>query len=90
MLRRLFPSIVLEGKHGRYRSFFRIRFAAGAALAMACDTACQIDESLEYRFMLRYIPDNRTGRGSRWAVEVLDRDWLDEAKVLPPMVETVN
>ena len=76
MLRRLFPSIVLEGRTGRYRSLFRLQFAAGAALAQASNTECQIDESLECRFMLRFVPDYRTGDGRRWEVTVLDREWL--------------
>lgn len=88
MLRRLFPTIVLEGKDGRYRSFFRLRFAAGAALALASDTACQIDESLECRFMLRYVPDNRTSTGPYWEVKALDREWLDAIPVTEPVVDT--
>ena len=76
MLRRLFPSIVLEGRNDRYRSLFRVQFAAGAALALASNTECQIDESLECRFMLRYVPGFRTGDGRRWEVTVLDREWL--------------
>lgn len=80
MLRRLFPSIILEGKEGRYRSLFRIQFAAGAALAIASNTECQLGETLECRFMLRYVPDNRNKNGPRWEVSVLDRVWL---KALP-------
>jgi len=56
MLRRLFPSIVFEGKNGRYHSFFRVQFCPGAALAVASNTACQFDEAIEYRFGLRYVP----------------------------------
>ena len=56
MLRRLFPSIVFEGKEGRYHSFFRVRFCPGAALAVASNTACQVNETIEYRFGLRYVP----------------------------------
>lgn len=85
VLRRLFPSIVLEGRNGRYRSLFRVQFAAGAALAQASNTECQIDESLECRFMLRYVPGYRTGDGRRWEVTVLDRDWLG---ALPKAKET--
>lgn len=77
ILRRLFPSIVLEGKDGRYCSFFRLQFAAGAALAHASETACQIDESFECRFMLRYVPGKWTRIGPYWEVTALDRDWLD-------------
>ena len=88
MLRRLFPSIVLEGKDGRYRSFFRLQFAAGAALALASDTACQIDESMECRFMLRYVPDNRSSTGPYWEVTALDREWIVAIPVSEPVVET--
>ena len=56
MLRRLFPSIVFEGKEGRYHSFFRVQFCPGAALAVASNTACQVNETIEYRFGLRYVP----------------------------------
>ena len=56
MLRRIFPSIVFEGKDGRYQSFFRVQFCPGAALAVASNTACQVDEAIEYRFGLRYVP----------------------------------
>jgi site-specific DNA recombinase len=66
---RLFPSIVLEGKAGRYLSFFRIQFATGAALSLATETA-KVDEGVnELRFALRYTPDNRSGRTQRWSVE---------------------
>ena len=85
VLRRLFPSIVLEGRNGRYRSLFRVQFAAGAALAQASNTECQIDESLECRFMLRYVPGYRTGDDRRWEVTVLDREWLG---ALPKEKET--
>ena len=84
MLRRLFPSIVLERKNGRYCSFFRVQFAAGAALALASDTACQIDESMECRFMVRYVPDYRTSGGPYWEVTPLDREWIDAIPVREP------
>lgn len=87
MLRRLFPFIELEGKDGRYRSLFRVRFAGGAALALASGTECQIDESLECRFMLRYIPDNRMGNPPRWEVTVLDRQWVDALRA-PTLTES--
>ena len=74
VLRRLFPSIVLEGKEGRYRSRFRLRFAVGAALAIASETESQLNEWLECRFELRYVPDNRTGNGPRWEVSALERE----------------
>ena len=89
MLRRLFPSIVLEGKDGRYRSFFRLQFAAGAALALASDTVCQIDESMECRFMLRYVPDNRASTGPYWEVTALDREWLDAIPETESVAETL-
>ena len=80
MLARLFPRIVLEGKEGRYCSIFRIRFAAGAALALASETEVQMEESIELRFMLRYQPGHRNGQTNPWSVSVLDREWVMSAK----------
>lgn len=77
ILRRLFPSVVLEGKQGRYSSIFRICFAPGAALSIASNSSCQLNQSLECRFMLRYVPDNRKESGPRWDVLVLDSVWED-------------
>ena len=71
LLTRLFPSVVLEGKEGRYRSIFRIQFATGAALSLATGTATVDDGFNEQRFALRYTPDNRSGRAQRWSVEPL-------------------
>lgn len=90
MLRRLFPAIVLEGREGRYRSIFRLQFAAGAALALASNTDCQINESLECRFMLRYVPDNRTSTGPYWEVTALDREWIDAISVCEPVIDTTK
>lgn len=46
----------MAGKDGRYQSFFRVQFCPGAALAVASNTACRVDEAMEYRFGLRYVP----------------------------------
>lgn len=71
LLGRLFPSIVLEGKEGRYTSTFRIRFATGVALSMVSKTSVVDEATNEMRFELRYTPDNRTGRTQRWSVRPL-------------------
>ena len=67
ILARLFPSVVFERKDGRYTSYFRIRFAQGAALAMASQTEQVNEGGVELRFKLYYKPDNRPGEG-RWTV----------------------
>lgn len=89
ILCRCFPSIVLEGKTGRYRAVFRIQFAAGAALALATGTEVQIDEAIELRFLLRYVPDNRGAQQKRWETTVLDRDWVPAATE-PTVAESVS
>tara|TARA_R110001583_G_scaffold195341_1_gene371885 strand:- start:521 stop:2260 length:1740 start_codon:yes stop_codon:yes gene_type:complete len=73
VLGRLFPEIVFEGKLSRYCSFFKIRFAVGAALALASSTGTVDEAGREMRFELRYAPDRSKGRsGSPWSVKVLD------------------
>ncbi|WP_146010170.1 hypothetical protein [Burkholderia sp. WAC0059] len=53
-------------------SFFRIRFAAGAALATVSGTEVIIGDELECRFKLRCIPRNRArDRAPEWMVEAL-------------------
>lgn len=71
LLARLFPSIVLTGKEGPYRSHFRIEFAPGSALALATGTATVLEEAVEREFVLRYRPDRRGGSPERWSVEVV-------------------
>ena len=79
-LTRLFPKIVFEGKEYRdgcrvaMTSYFRVHFAAGAALAMASATEAVISEEFECRFRLRYVPSHRKGSGDgpRWRVERAD------------------
>ena len=73
VLARLFPDIVFEGKLARYRSIFKIRFAVGAALALASSTGTVDETGHEMRFELRFTPDNRKERaGSGWSVTVLE------------------
>ncbi len=73
VLARLFPDIVFEGKRGRYCSIFKIRFAVGAALALASSTGTVDETGHEMRFELRYAPDRSKVRaGSPWSVKVLD------------------
>lgn len=76
-LARLFPSIVLEGKEGKYRSIFRIQFAPGAALAMASQTGMVMEGAVELRFELRYTPDNRSGRKQRWSATLIPGSLAD-------------
>lgn len=71
LLGRLFPSIVLEGKEGRYTSFFRVQFATGVALSMTTKTSVVDEACNELRFQLKYIPDNRSGAKERWSVKPL-------------------
>lgn len=69
VLVRLFPEITLEGKDGRYTTYFRIKFALGEALAMVSGTGTVIGEMLAQRYQLKYSPDNRsTDRLSLWSV----------------------
>lgn len=70
LLARLFPSVVFEGKDGRYTSFFRIQFAQGAALAMASHTELIEEGCVERRFRLNYKPHRRAGEGV-WSIETL-------------------
>lgn len=71
LLKRLFPSITLEGKNGRYTATFRIQFAAGVALSMATGTAVINDSSQEHYFEVSYRPDNRSGAGGKWSARLL-------------------
>lgn len=69
LLVRLFPSIVFEGKTGRYISTFRISFAPGSALALSSNTEAMLNESLECQFQLKYWPmSSRGGPQPFWTV----------------------
>lgn len=72
VLARLFPSVVFEGKEGRYLSTFRIRFAPGVALAMASGTEAISESELEARLILRYYPSNQKIQSGYWTVDVLE------------------
>ncbi|MCK6685586.1 MAG: hypothetical protein L6R30_24570 [Thermoanaerobaculia bacterium] len=68
VLARLFPEITFEGKpSSRYESIFRIRFATGAALAIASGTGEVDAGETELRFLLRYSPAGHGGE-ARWTV----------------------
>lgn len=72
VLARLFPEIVFEGKpSSRYESVFRIRFAPGAALAMASGTGEIDGGEAELRFLLRYSPAGHGGEAG-WTVRRVD------------------
>ena len=75
----LFPSIVFEGKDSRYVSRFTLRFAPGAALALASGTEVLSDEGVELRFYLRYsrpVGPAREDHGNYW------RAWLAQPSAL--------
>lgn len=72
VLSRLFPSIVFAGKRGRYTSFFRIEFAAGAALSLVSGTATVDMDAFPQCFELRYTPDNRSETGKKWSVTPIE------------------
>ena len=70
VLTRLFPSVVFEGKTGRYTSHFRIRFAPGIAIALASGTEAITSTEIEARFVLKYWPSNRGSCPPFWTVEI--------------------
>lgn len=72
MLSRLFPSIVFEGKCGRYISIFKLRFAPGVAMALASGTEVITTSEIEARFALRYRPSNNRAHPPAWTVEPYD------------------
>lgn len=71
VLARLMPSIVFEGKQGRYRSYFRIQFAPGTALAIASGTAELGSDVMTQRFELSYKPSRHSGEGM-WTVSQVE------------------
>lgn len=71
VLTRLFPSVVFEGKQGRYCSTFRIRFVPGVALAQVSGTAVVSTEELECRFKLQYVPSHKKEKLGYWTTEAL-------------------
>lgn len=71
VLARLLPSIVFEGKQGRYRSYFCIQFAPGTALAMASGTAELGTDVVTQRFQLSYKPSRHSGEGL-WTVSQVE------------------
>lgn len=72
ILARLFPSIVFEGKTGRYMARFRIRFAPGVALALASRTDVLEDGGAELWFKVWYTPLRRGKKGC-WSVSAEKR-----------------
>lgn len=71
VLARLFPSIIYEGKDGRYTSFFRIKYAPGVALAIASQSAIQDASEIEVRYALKYSPTRVADKEGRWTVSLL-------------------
>lgn len=80
VLARLFPSVVFEGKQGRYISTFRIRFAPGVALAQASGTTVVSTQEFEGRFKLQYIPSRSKEKPGYWTTEVLTSPQVKVAK----------
>lgn len=72
LLTRLFRSIVFEGKIGRYKSYFRMEFAPGIALATASGTDALSDDVVELCFELSYKP-NRNIKKGLWNVSQIDQ-----------------
>lgn len=72
VLARLFPSVVFEGKQGRYSSTFRVRFAPGVALGMASGTTSLTEQGIEGHFKLQYIPVHQAYDSGHWSVEALE------------------
>jgi DNA invertase Pin-like site-specific DNA recombinase len=71
VLVRLFPAIVFLGKRGRYSSFFRVEFAAGAAMSLASNTATVDSKTVNLHFRLCYTPNNWMEASQRWSVAVV-------------------
>ena len=80
VLARLFPSVVFEGKPGRYISTFRIRLAPGVALAQASGTTVVSTQEFEGRFKLQYIPSRSKEKPGYWTTEVLTSPQVKVAK----------
>lgn len=78
VLRRLFPRIVFEGKHGPYMSFFRVHFSPGVLMAEASGTVALSEREVVARFTLQYTPVHRRKHGF-WRVvsEVVLEDGAD-------------
>ena len=73
VLGRLFPSIVFEGKERRYTALFTLRFAPGAALALASKTDTLVDEAVELHYRLQYSPRSHfAGDEQHWSVTRLE------------------
>jgi DNA invertase Pin-like site-specific DNA recombinase len=83
VLARLFPSIVFEGKTGRYTSHFKIRFAPGVAIALASGTEAITSKEIEARFMLKYWPSNRNTYPPKWTVDTLEMTTCPEPVASP-------
>lgn len=80
VLVRLFPCVAFEGKHGRYISRFRVRFAPGVAMAMVSNTLSVTEHEVEGCFKLQYTPSHSKGNPGYWTVEVLS---VPQPKALP-------
>lgn len=79
VLTRLFPSIVFAGKQGRYSSYFRVEFAAGAAVSVASGTTTLDTKTVIRHFRLRYTPNNQVDAGQRWSVALVTAEALPNA-----------
>lgn len=80
VLARLFPEIEFEGKTARRTSHFRIRFAAGVAVALASGTESILETESEAHFVLCY-QQARDSVAGHWTVSV-------KAQPAPPSAPT--
>lgn len=71
VMTRLFPSIVFFGKLNRCTSKFRVRFAAGVAVALASNTETISQNELEACFTLQYR-QKTLKTPAMWVVELVD------------------
>lgn len=72
VLRRLFPSIVFNGRVDRRRARFTVHFAPGVALADASDTPVLSTSLMSAKFELRYQTGHPNGIRAQWYVSVAE------------------
>ncbi len=82
ILSRLFPAIVFEGKDRTHRSYFRLRFVPGAALAVATDSPCLEGEEYEGRFELNYEPLHGRLNQPKWSVRRISLRRIESGELL--------
>lgn len=68
VLRRLFPSIVFDGKTDTHCSHFTVTVAIGAALGIASDTDEVVEMNEVRKYTLQFSPRYRSGAERKWRV----------------------